>query len=165
MNSNASTFLKRLAVHAFGVLMATQIVPGLSFDTWPGLIAAALVLGLLNAVVRPILLVLSLPLVVVSLGLFLWVINAALLSFAGWLVKSFHVANFWSALGGAAVISLVSLVGSAALGLPGGTARVSRGGAARSGMGRAGGVGRSDSPRRDRQVGGDDDDGGPIIDV
>lgn len=107
----------RCALTTVGVLAATQIVPGLHFDSWAGLITAALVLGLLNAFIRPLLLLLSLPLVVVSLGLFLWIINASLLYFVGWLVKSFHVNSFPAALGGAAVISLISLIGSPLLGL------------------------------------------------
>lgn len=107
----------RCGLTTLGVLAATQIVPGLHFDSWAGLLTAALVLGLLNAFLRPLLLLLSLPLVVVSLGLFLWIINASLLYFVGWLVRSFHVDSFPAALGGAAVISLISLLGSPLLGL------------------------------------------------
>lgn len=109
--------LLRSGLTAVGVLAASQIIPGIHFDSWPGLLIAALTLGLLNAFLRPLLLLLSLPLVIVSLGLFIWIINASLLYLVGWLVKSFHVNSFWSALGGAAVISLVSLLGAPALGL------------------------------------------------
>lgn len=111
------TFLLRFALTALGVLAATQIVPGIECSSLEGLLIAALVLGLLNAFLRPLLLVLSLPLLVFSLGLFLWIINASLLCFVGWLVKPFHVASFPSALGGAAVISLVSVLGGRLLGL------------------------------------------------
>ena len=112
-----ATFAARLVLTAVGVLVATQIVPGLHCASLPGLLTTALVLGLLNAFLRPVLLLLSLPLVVVSFGLFLWIINASLLSLAGWMVKSFHVESFWSALGGAAVISVISMLGSSLLGL------------------------------------------------
>lgn len=107
----------RLALTAAGVVAASQIVPGIHGDSLPALLATALVLALLNAFLRPVLLLLSLPFLVLSFGLLLWVINAGLLTLASWIVHSFHVDSFWSALGGAAVISLVQLAGSALLGL------------------------------------------------
>jgi putative membrane protein len=110
-------FLVRWVIHAVGFLAATQIVPGMSVDSLPGLLVSALLLGLLNAFVRPILTLLSLPLVVLTLGLFLWVINAALLGLVAWMVKSFTISSFWSALGGAAVISIVSAVANLLLGI------------------------------------------------
>ena len=109
-------FLRALST-ATGVLLATQIVPGIECRTWQGLVAVALLLGLFNAFVRPLLMLLSLPLLIVSLGLFLWVINAGLLSLAAYLVKPFSVASFWSALGGAAVISITSILGNRLLGV------------------------------------------------
>jgi len=117
MNASVRSFLLRWAVTALGVLAATQIVPGVDCRSWQALAVAALVLGFLNAFVRPILTVLSLPLVLVTLGLFLWVINAALLGIVAALVKSFTVSSFWSALGGAAVISITSALANAALGI------------------------------------------------
>lgn len=109
-------FLRALST-ATGVLLATQIVPGIECATWQGLIAVALLLGLFNAFVRPLLMLLSLPLLIATLGLFLWVINAGLLSLAAYLVKPFSVASFGSALGGAAVISLTSILGNRLLGV------------------------------------------------
>lgn len=117
MPSSAGPFFLRWGVNAVAVFVATQVVPGIECKSWGGLLAATLLLGLLNAFVRPLLLLLSLPLVVFSLGLFLWVINAALLSFVGWLVKPFVVAGFGSALLGAAVISLVSILLGSVVGL------------------------------------------------
>ncbi len=110
-------FLLRWLVNTVGVLTATQIVPGIHISSVPGLFVASLILGLLNTFVRPILTLLSLPLVLVSLGLFLWVINAGLLSLVAWLVRSLTVESFWSALGGAAVISIVSWLVGALLGV------------------------------------------------
>ncbi|MBX3747471.1 MAG: phage holin family protein [Verrucomicrobiae bacterium] len=117
MPFQARHFLLRWGITALAVLVATQIVPGLECRSWTGLAVAALLLGFLNAFVRPLLTLLSLPLVVLTLGLFLWVINAALLAFVGWLVKPFLVASFWSALGGAAVISIVTWLVGGVLGL------------------------------------------------
>ncbi len=149
-------FLIRWAVYAVAVLVATQVVPGIECRSWAGLLTATLFLGLLNAFVRPLLLVLSLPLVVVTLGLFLWVINATLLYFVGWLVKPFHVAGFGSALGGAAVISIVATLLGGVLGVN--SLKVRTRGTSASPPTR--GPGPSHRPTR-----GDDDGGGPVIDV
>lgn len=110
-------FLLRWGVISLGVLAASQIVPGIGYSSPAGLVIAALLLGFLNAFLRPILLLVSLPLVVLTFGLFLWIINASLLYFVGSIVKSFHVDSFTSALGGAAVISMVSLIGGSILGI------------------------------------------------
>jgi putative membrane protein len=94
-----------LAVAAW---IAAAIVPGISYDNWQSLLIAALVLGILNAFVRPVLGLLSLPLIILTMGLFLPVLNALLLMLTAWLVPGFHVRGFWSAVGGSLVISLVS---------------------------------------------------------
>jgi putative membrane protein len=143
-------------VYAVAVLVATQVVPGIEYRGWEGLLAATLLLGLLNAFVRPLLLLLSLPLVVLSLGLFLWVINAALLYFVGWLVVPFDVTSFGSALGGAAVISIVATLLGGALGVN--NTRVQR---RRSHPGGP----LSAPPRDERRRPPGDDGGGPVIDV
>ena len=90
------------------VCVAAFIVPGIGFDDWPSLIIASLVLGILNAFVKPVLQLLALPIVVVTFGLFLLVINALLLKVTASLVPGFHVAGFWPSVGGSIVISLVS---------------------------------------------------------
>lgn len=99
-----------------------MIVPGLNCDHWQTLVLASLVLGILNTFVKPILLLLSLPFIVVTFGLFLVFINAGLLEFTAWIVPKFHVAGFWSAMGGGLVISIVSIV----LGYPGANSRPQR---------------------------------------
>ena len=106
---NMKPFLKRWLVTAVGAAVAAQIVPGIHYDTVGGLLLAALLLGILNAVVRPILVVLALPVVLLSLGLFLLVINALLLYWVGHL-KGFHVDSFMDAFWGSLIISVVSLV-------------------------------------------------------
>lgn len=98
----------RWFVLGLAVWAAAVVVPGINFDDWQSLLIAALVLGVLNAFVKPVLNVLSLPFIVVTLGLFLLVINALMLLLAAWLVPGFHVAGFWSAVGGSVVISLIS---------------------------------------------------------
>ncbi len=103
-------FLLNWLVTALGVLAASEIVPGITHDSWTSLAVAALVLGVLNAVVKPILTLLSLPLVLLTLGLFLVVINAILLMLAGRLVDGFDVDGFWPAAGGALVISVVGML-------------------------------------------------------
>ncbi len=103
-------FLKRWAITTLAVLVAAHVVPGIDYhNNWAGLLVATLLLGFLNAFLRPLLMLLSLPLLLVTLGLFTFVINATLLYFVGWLVKSFHVATFGAAFWGGVVISLVSL--------------------------------------------------------
>lgn len=79
--------------------------------TWT-LLGAALVLGFVNATVRPLLIVLTLPITVVSLGLFLLIINAAMLGLVAWLFESFTIDGFWSALFGAIIVSLTSSLAS-----------------------------------------------------
>ena len=102
--------LWRWLIITVSVWVATYIVPGLSYDNWQSLLVAALVLGLLNAFLKPILVLFSLPVVILTMGLFLLIINAVLLLLTAHLVKGFHVADFWSALGASVIISVVSLI-------------------------------------------------------
>jgi putative membrane protein len=103
----------RLLINAGALWVAMQIVPGISFaGDWRRLLIVALVFGVLNACVRPVLLILSIPLLIVTLGLFTLVLNAFML----WLTSeasevlglNFHVAGFWAALLGSLVVSIVS---------------------------------------------------------
>jgi putative membrane protein len=98
---------------ALGLWVATFFVTGLSFDKPATLLVAGLVLGLVNAVLRPILVVLTLPITVLTLGLFLLIINAALVGLVAWLMPGMHVAGFWSALATAIIVGLVGWVGGA----------------------------------------------------
>ena len=102
-------FFVRWAATTFAVFIATALVPGIAADNAEALILAGLLLGILNAVVRPVLLVLSLPLILLSFGLMIPLINAMLLDFVGGgLIRGFHVAGFGSALFGSIVISIAS---------------------------------------------------------
>jgi len=98
----------RMVITGLGIWLATIIVPGVSAASAESLIWAAVALALINAFVRPVLVLLTLPLTVISLGLFLLLLNAAMLNLAGWLVDGFEVVGFWSSLFGAVVVSLIS---------------------------------------------------------
>ena len=98
---------------ALGLWIATFFVRGLHFDTPTTVIIAGLVLGLVNALLRPVLVILTLPITIVTLGLFLLVINAAMVGLVARLLTGMHVANFWSALGTALIVSVIGWLGGA----------------------------------------------------
>lgn len=98
----------RTLITALGLWLATWLVPGVTAASTSGLIWAAIALGLINAFVRPVLVLLTLPLTILTLGLFLLLLNAAMLNLADWFVDGFEVVGFWSSVFGAIVISLVS---------------------------------------------------------
>jgi putative membrane protein len=100
----------RFVITGVAVFLASHIIPGIRMETVGAGIAAALVLALLNAIVRPVLYVLSLPFIVLTLGLFVIIINAVLLQFVDWLIDGFDVLGFWAGFWGALVISIVSSV-------------------------------------------------------
>ncbi|MEI8013385.1 MAG: phage holin family protein [Nitrospira sp.] len=100
----------RVLITGVAVFLAVMIVPGLEIDSLSAGLAAVLVLTLLNLLVRPLLFVLTLPLIVLSMGLFLIVVNALLLELTAYLVSGFSVTGFWPAIGGAIVISLVTMI-------------------------------------------------------
>ena len=99
----------RWFVLTISVWVAAFVVPGIYYNSVSSLLIAALVLGVLNAFVKPILTVLSFPFILVTLGLFMVVINTALLLLTARLVQGFYVIGFWPAVGGALIISLVGL--------------------------------------------------------
>lgn len=101
-------FVIRLVANALAILAAAYIVPGIEVSGGLALVAAALVLGLINAVVRPILLFLTFPFTLVTLGLFIFLLNAFCLWLTSWLVKGFEVHGFWTAVLGAVIVSVVS---------------------------------------------------------
>ncbi len=124
----AVVFLQRWVISTLAVLVATHIVPGIHYDKGDitSLFVASLLFGILIAFLRPLLFLLTLPLVVVTLGLFVLIINAGLLYLVGSLVKGFYVDGFWPAFWGALVISIVSLVLNTLTGTGEGRVRVRR---------------------------------------
>jgi putative membrane protein len=98
----------RTLITGLGIWLATYLVPGVSAASTSALIWAAIALGLINAFVRPVLVLLTLPFTILTLGLFLLFLNAAMLNLAGWFVDGFEVVGFWNSVFGAIVVSLVS---------------------------------------------------------
>ena len=106
-------FILRVLVAALGLWLATEWVSGITVTTPTTLILAALLLGVVNAIVRPIVVLLTLPVTLITLGLFLLVVNAAMLGLVAAFLPGFSIDGFWPALWGALLISLVSWIGSA----------------------------------------------------
>ena len=109
-------FLVRLLITALGLWLASLLVPGVSISgTWT-LIFAALWLGIVNAFIRPIALVLTFPFTLITLGLFILVVNAAMFALVAWLLDGFRLSGFGAALMGAIVVSITSWLASAFIG-------------------------------------------------
>lgn len=144
-------FLQRWIISTVAVLIATLVLRGrIDYGNWVDLLIATLVLGLLNSFLRPLLMLLSLPLLIFTLGLFSIVINAILLLLVSALLgpKHFHVDGFWSAFWGALIIGIVSLLLNSLTGSGDARVRVRRGAEP-----------PKQAPRKP------DDDDGPVIDV
>ncbi len=109
-------FIIRMAVGALGLWLASRYVTGMTIAGTETLIAAALLLGLANAVVRPIVVFLTFPITVVTLGLFLLVVNAGMLAGVAWLLQGFSLEGFAPALLGSLIVSLTSWVASWTIG-------------------------------------------------
>jgi putative membrane protein len=102
--------LVRWILNTLALFVVVQVVPDFHYRSLVTLAIAALVLGLLNALVRPILFVLTLPLTIITLGLFLIVLNAIMLELTAWLVPGFRIDSFGWACVGAVVLALISLI-------------------------------------------------------
>lgn len=101
-------FLIHWVVLAIALWVAAYIVPGVSFGSWQALAIGALILGFINATVKPILTILTLPITIITLGLFYLVVNGLAFALASWVVPGFSVAGAGSAILGALVASLVA---------------------------------------------------------
>lgn len=106
-------FLVQALVTMLGLWLSAQIVPGVDFTSTGSLIAAAIILGLVNAFVRPILVVVTFPITVVTLGLFLLVVNAAMIGLTAMFLGGFEVGGLWAGVGAAIVTGLVSWLAGA----------------------------------------------------
>ena len=106
-------FLLRGLFAAAGLWVATFFLRGLGFDTPATLVIAGLTLGLVNAFLRPVLVLLTLPATIVTLGLFLLVINGAMVALVAHFLHGMHVAGFGTAVAAALIVSIVSLIGQA----------------------------------------------------
>jgi putative membrane protein len=105
-------FLIRAALVALGLWLATAWVSGVSIDTPSTLILAGILLGVVNSVIRPIAILLTLPMTIFTLGLFLLVINAGMVALVAWILPGMHVTSFGAAFWTSILVSLVSFVGS-----------------------------------------------------
>jgi putative membrane protein len=109
-------FLFRAALSVVGLWIATRLISGIRIDDAQTLVLAGVVLGVVNAIVRPIAVILTFPLTILTLGLFLLVVNAGMLGLTAWLLHGFHVADFRAALLASLVVSVTGWLGSMFIG-------------------------------------------------
>jgi putative membrane protein len=109
-------FILRATIVALGLWLATTLLSGLRFESALSLLGAAVLLGIVNAIIRPIAIVLTFPLTLVTLGLFLLVVNAAMLGLVALLLPGFKVSGFWTAVGASVIVSLTSWLASGLIG-------------------------------------------------
>jgi putative membrane protein len=102
--------ITKLAINALALVVVTAIFKGIRLDNNQALIATAVVLALVNTWLRPLVVILTLPINILTLGLFTLVINALMLELAAWLIPAFHIDTFWTAIEGALVMSIVSFL-------------------------------------------------------
>jgi putative membrane protein len=119
-------FLLRVVVNALAIMLAASIVPGISVEGLVPALVGGLLLGLVNAVVRPVLIILTLPITLITLGLFLLVLNGFCFWLVASIVKGFYVSGFWSACLGALIVSIVSWVMTALISDSGKVAVITR---------------------------------------
>ena len=119
-------FLVRLLITALGLWIADQVLPGMWFTGTAALVVSALVMGFVNALVRPILFLLTLPLTILTLGLFILIVNGVSLALVAGLVPGFHVTGLWSATWGAIIVSATSWAASHFIGNSGKIERLAR---------------------------------------
>jgi putative membrane protein len=95
-----------------GLYLASRLIPGVSIEGTGTFILAAFLLGIVNALVRPVVVLLTVPLTVVTLGLFIFVLNAAMFGLVAAFLDQFAVSGFWAAIFGALIVSLTSTIAS-----------------------------------------------------
>ena len=105
-------FVARFLLNVLVLLVISEFVPGITVDSVYYAVIAVFVLGVLNAIIRPVLVILTLPITVVTLGLFIFIINAALFMFAASFLEGFSVDTFWIALFGSLLFSIASTIGA-----------------------------------------------------
>lgn len=104
--------LLRILITILGLYLASAIVPGVFISGAPSFIIAAILLGIANAIIRPIAILLTLPITVVTLGLFIFVVNAAMFGLVASLIDGFAVSGFWAAIFGSIIVSITSTIAS-----------------------------------------------------
>ena len=119
-------FVTRVIITAAGLLLARALIPGIVIVGWEKLLLAALVLGLVNAIVRPILFILTLPFTILTLGLFLLILNGISLEIVAWLIPGVSVSSLWAATLGALIVSITSWFANGFIGRHGNLERYQR---------------------------------------
>jgi putative membrane protein len=110
-------FVLRACLTAIGLWLATRLVSGIRIDDGGTVVLAGFLLGIVNAIIRPIAIVLTLPITILTLGLFLLVVNTAMVALVAWILPGFHIyGGFWSAFGTAVVVWLTGWIGSSLIG-------------------------------------------------
>jgi putative membrane protein len=110
-------FILRACITALGLWLATRLVSGIRIDDGATLILAGLLLGVINAIVRPIAVVLTLPITILTLGLFLLVVNTAMVGLVAAMLPGFHIfGGFWSAFATALIVGITGWIGSSLIG-------------------------------------------------
>lgn len=112
-----TAFVLRAVIAAFGLWIATEWIDGFTIDSASTLLLAAFLLGIVNAVIRPLMLLLTLPFTLLTLGFFILVVNAAMIALVSALIPGFDISSFRSAFLGALVVSITGWIGA---GLSGG---------------------------------------------
>ena len=103
-------FLARLVLNGVAIILAAYVLPGIHIAGFFAALVAGVILGFVNAIVRPVLFFLTLPLTLITLGLFIFVLNAICFALTAWLVPGFSVDGFWWAIFGALLVSIVSWI-------------------------------------------------------
>ena len=111
-----STFLARLLITAFGLWLADLLLNGISFDGAAPLFLAAFLLGFVNAVVRPVLIFLTFPFTLLTLGLFLFVINGLMIYLVAWMMPSFHVGGLTTAIMASIIVGITGWLANSYVG-------------------------------------------------
>lgn len=105
-------FILRALIAALGLWLATEWVNGVSIDSPGTLVIAGILLGVVNAIVRPLAVILTFPITLLTLGLFLLVVNAAMVGLVAWFLPGFNLAGFWPALWTALIVGITGWIGS-----------------------------------------------------
>ncbi len=95
-------------INALALYVTDFIISGISFENWQTLFVAALVIGIINTLIKPVALLITLPITILTLGIFALIVNTAMLALAAQIVPGFNIAGFWSAFFGAIVLAIVS---------------------------------------------------------
>lgn len=110
-------FVLRACITAVGLWIATRLVSGIRIDDGGTVVLAGFLLGIVNAIVRPIAIILTLPITILTLGLFLLVVNTAMVALVAWMLPGFHITGgFWSAFATAVVVWVTGWIGSSLIG-------------------------------------------------